>query len=136
MAFLLKIVTPEKSIFSDDVDGVVIPGSEGELGVLEGHAPLVTKLLPGELRYTKNGVESSLVIGSGAVEITRERVAVLTDLAVSSDDIDEAAVEEALKRAEDALSEKVSDEEIATVEASIQKSLAQLALKRKRRRQI
>lgn len=136
MAFRLDIVTPDKRTFSDDVDGVVIPGSEGELGVLEGHAPLVTTLLPGELRYTKDGQEESLAVGEGVVEITRESVAVLTDLAVSSDEIDEAAVEDALKRAEAALSEKVSDEEIATVEASIQKSLAQLTLKRKRRKQI
>lgn len=136
MAFRLDIVTPEKRTFSDDVEGVVVPGSEGELGVLEGHAPLVTTLLPGELRYTKNGKEESLAVGEGVVEITRESVAILTDLAISSDEIDEAAVEEALKRAELALSEKVSDEEIAAVEVSIQKSLAQLSLKRKRRKQI
>ncbi|NOX98977.1 MAG: ATP synthase F1 subunit epsilon [Verrucomicrobia bacterium] len=136
MAFLLEIVTPEKRIFSAEVEGVVIPGSEGELGVLEGHAPLVTNLQPGELRYSKGGVEETLVIGKGAVEVTRGKVSILTDLAVTSDEIDEAAVEEALKRAEDALSEKMSDEEIATVEASIQKSLAQLTLKRKRRKQI
>jgi len=133
MSFRLEIVTPDKRTFSDEVDGVVIPGSEGELGVLEGHAPLVTTLLPGELRYTKDGKEESLAVGEGVVEITRESVAVLTDLAVTTADIDEAAVEEALKRAEDALSEKMSDEEIATVEASIQKSLAQLHVKRRRR---
>ncbi len=136
MAFRLEIVTPDARTFSDEVDGVVIPGSEGELGILEGHAPLVTTLLPGELRYTKGGEEESLAVGEGVVEITRDSVAVLTDLAVTTDDIDEAAVEEALKRAEAALSEKMSDEEIATVEASIQKSLAQLHLKRKRRKQI
>ncbi len=136
MAFLLEIVTPEKRIFSDEVEGVVIPGSEGELGVLEGHAPLVTNLQPGELRYSKGGEEETLVIGKGAVEVTRGKVSILTDLAVTSDEIDEAAVEEALKRAEDALAEKMSDEEIATVEASIQKSLAQLTFKRKRRKQI
>jgi F-type H+-transporting ATPase subunit epsilon len=136
MGFRLEIVTPEKRTFSDVVDGVVIPGSEGELGVLEGHAPLVTTLMPGELRYTKGGEEESLAVGEGVVEITRDSVAVLTDLAVTTSDIDEAAVEEALKRAEAALSEKMTDEEIATVEASIQKSLAQLHLKRKRRKHI
>jgi len=136
MPFRLEIVTPDKRTFSDEVDGVVIPGSEGELGVLEGHAPLVTTLLPGELRYTKNGEEQSLAVGEGVVEITRESVAVLTDLAVTTADIDEAAVEEALKRAEEALSEKMSDEEIATVEASIQKSLAQLHVKRRHRKTI
>ena len=134
MAFRLEIVTPEKRTFSDEVDGVVIPGSEGELGVLEGHAPLVTTLLPGELRYNKGGQEESLAVGEGVVEITRDSVSVLTDLAITTMDIDEAAVEEALKRAEAALSEKMSDEEIATVEASIQKSLAQLHVKRRRRK--
>ncbi|MCF6313288.1 MAG: ATP synthase F1 subunit epsilon [Verrucomicrobiales bacterium] len=136
MAFRLEIVTPEKRIFSDDVEGVVIPGSEGELGILENHAPLLTNLQPGELRYTKGGKDETLVIGKGAVEVTRTKVSVMTDLAVTSDEIDEAAVEEALKRAEDALAEKMTDEEIATVEASIQKSLAQLTFKRKRRTQI
>jgi len=136
MGFRLEIITPEQRTFSDEVDGVVIPGSEGELGVLVGHAPLVTTLSPGELRYNKAGQEESLAVGEGVVEITRESVAVLTDLAITTGDIDEAAVEEALKRAEAALSEKMTDEEIATVEASIQKSLAQLHLKRKRRKQI
>ncbi len=136
MGFLLEIITPEERTFSDEVDGVVIPGSEGELGILVGHAPLVTTLSPGELRYNKAGKEESLAVGEGVVEITRESVAVLTDLAVTTGDIDEAAVEEALKRAEAALSEKMTDEEIATVEASIQKSLAQLHLKRRRRKQI
>ena len=134
MGFRLEIVTPDKRTFSDEVDGVVIPGIEGELGVLVGHAPLVTTLQPGELRYTKDGQEESLAVGEGVVEITRDSVAILTDLAVTTADIDEAAVEEALKRAEDALSEKLSDEEVATVEASIQKSLAQLHVKRRHRK--
>lgn len=134
MGFRLEIVTPEQRTFSDVVDGVVIPGSEGELGILEAHAPLVTTLFPGELRYSKGGVEESLAVGEGVVEVTRESVSVLTDLAVTTQDIDEAAVEEALKRAQDALDEKMSDEEIATVEASIQKSLAQLHVKRRHRK--
>ena len=134
MGFRLEIVTPDKRTFSDMVDGVVIPGSEGEFGVLEAHAPLVTTLLPGELRYTKDGAEESLAVGDGVVEVTRDSVSVLTDLAVSTHDIDETAVEEALKRAQDALAEKMNDEEIATVEASIQKSLAQLHVKRRHRK--
>lgn len=134
MGFRLNIVTPEEQTFSDEVDGVVIPGSEGELGVLEAHAPLVTTLLPGELRYSKGGVEESLAVGEGVVEVTRDSVSILTDLAVTTHDIDEAAVEEALQRAQDALAEKMSDEEIATVEASIQKSLAQLHVKRRHRK--
>jgi len=134
MSMRLEIVTPEEQIFSDDVDSVIVPGIEGEMGVLEQHAALVTSLKPGELRYTKEGEEHELAVGEGILEVTATTVHVLTDLAVREADIDEAAVEAALKRAEDALQEKLGDEEIATVQAAIQKSLAQLQLKRKRRR--
>ena len=134
MSMRLEIVTPEEQIFSDDVDSVIVPGIEGEMGVLEQHAALVTSLKPGELRYTKGGEEHELAVGEGILEVTATTVHVLTDLAIREADIDEAAVEEALKRAEDALQEKLGDEEIATVQAAIQKSLAQLQLKRKRRR--
>ena len=129
----LEIVTPEARIFSEDVDGVVAPGSEGEIGVLPQHAPLVTSLVPGELRYTKNGEEHSMAVGGGILEVTRSTVSVLTDLAISEADIDEAAVEEALKRAQEALSQKLGDEEIASVQVAIQKSMAQLHVKRRRR---
>ncbi|MCB1077815.1 MAG: ATP synthase F1 subunit epsilon [Verrucomicrobiae bacterium] len=134
MSLHLEIVTPEKRTFSDSVDLVVIPGIEGEMGVLENHAPLVTTLAPGELRYSKGGVEHELAIGEGVVEVTSKSVSVLTDMALSEEEIDEAAVAEALERAEKALKEKIGDEEIATVQAAIQKSMAQLHLKRKRRR--
>jgi len=135
MAMRLEIVTPEERTFSDVVDQVVLPGVEGEMGVLENHADLVTTLSPGELRYTKGGEEHELAVGEGVVEITGKSVAVLTDLAIGEADIDEAAVAEALERAEEALkSDHMGDEEIATVQAAIQKSMAQLHLKRKRRR--
>ncbi|HUF63920.1 MAG TPA: F0F1 ATP synthase subunit epsilon [Verrucomicrobiales bacterium] len=134
MPLKLEIVTPEKKIFSDEVETVVIPGTEGEMGILPMHAPLVTTLIPGELRYVKDGAEMELAVGEGFVEVTQQRVAVLTDMAVSDEQIDEAAVEDALKRAEEALQEKTTAEEVAAVQASIQKSLAQLHLKRKRRR--
>jgi len=133
MPMRLEIVTPEKRTFSDVVDLVVIPGIEGELGVLENHAALVTTLAPGELRYTKGGVEHEMAVGEGVVEVTGSTVSVLTDMAISESEIDEAAVTAALERAEKALQEKLGDEEIATVQAAIQKSMAQLHLKRKRR---
>lgn len=132
----LQIVTPEEKIFSDQVDSVLLPGSEGEMGVLPQHAPVVTALTPGELRYQQGDTEHELAVGHGFVEVTQGRVAVLTDMAVSEEQIDEAIVEEALKRAEDSLQGLTTDEEVALVEASIQKSLAQLHLKRKRRRQV
>ena len=134
MSMRLEIVTPEEKTFSDDVDSVIAPGIEGEMGLLQQHAALITNLKPGELRYTKNGEEHELAVGEGILEVTATTVSVLTDLAIREADIDEAAVQEALDRAQKALQEKLGDEEIATVQAAIQKSLAQLHLKRKRRR--
>jgi len=129
----LEIVTPEQKIYSDDVDSVVIPGVEGELGILPQHVPLMTQLLPGELRVLKDGKEMRLAVGEGFVEISSDKVAVLTDMAVQESDIDESAAEEAIRRAEAAMRDtKMDDEEYATVKASLQKSLAQIRVKRRR----
>jgi len=129
----LEIVTPEAKSFSDDVDSVVIPGVEGELGVLPMHAPLMTLLEPGELRVMKNGEETRLAVGEGFVEITQEKIAVLTDMAVKESDIDETAAEEAIRRAEESMrSERMSDEEQATTKAALMRSLALVKVKRRR----
>ena len=133
MPIQLEIVTPERKIFSDEVDGVVIPGIEGEMGVLPQHAPLVSTLAAGELRYTKGTQEEELAIGQGFVEVTATKVSVLTDMAMADDEIDEAAVQEALDRAEKSLAEKMGDEEYAVTQATIYKMMAQLNLKRKRK---
>lgn len=130
----LDIVTPEKKAFSDEVDSVVVPGSEGEAGILPSHAPLVSALKPGELRYLKGGEEHYLAIGTGLVEISHDRVSVLTDMALGEAEIDESAVEKALESAQKALSEETHPEEIAAAAVLIQKQLAQLHVKRKRRR--
>ncbi|MEI6492125.1 MAG: F0F1 ATP synthase subunit epsilon [Verrucomicrobiota bacterium] len=129
----LEIVTPEQKIYSDDVDSVVIPGMEGELGVLPQHVPLMTQLLPGELRVLKGGEELRLAVGEGFVEIGPDKVAVLTDMAVKESEIDESAAEDAIKRAEEAMKDtKLGDEEYATVKASLQKSLALVRVKRRK----
>ena len=133
MPLQLDIVTPEAQIFSDQVDSVVLPGNVGEMGVLPNHAPLVTTLLPGELSYTKGGTTIEFAVGEALVEVTHDHVHVMTDMAVGDADIDEAAVEAALQRAKDSLEQKSNAEEVAAVEASIAKSLAQLKLKQKRR---
>ena len=129
----LEIVTPEQKIYSDDVDSVVVPGVEGELGVLPQHVPLMTQLLPGELRIQKDGQETRLAVGEGFVEIGADKVIVLTDMAIKESDIDEQAAEEAIRRAETAMREKkMNDEEYATVKAALQKSLALIRVKRLR----
>tara|TARA_R110002096_G_scaffold393627_3_gene588657 strand:- start:6070 stop:6471 length:402 start_codon:yes stop_codon:yes gene_type:complete len=130
----LDIVTPEKKAFSDEIESVVVPGIEGELGILKAHAPLVTTLAPGELRYMKDGEEISLAIGTGLVEISNDRVSVLTDMALEEKEIDESAVEKALESAQAAMAEKVSPEDVAAANVMIQKQLAQLHIKRRRRK--
>ena len=129
----LEIVTPEAKVYSEDVDMVTLPGVEGEMGIYPMHVPLMTQISSGELVARKAGQDHFLAIGEGFVEITGDRVAVMTDMAVKSDDIDEAKAEEARKRAEARLAEKLSDDESATVQAALAHSLAQLKVKRRNR---
>jgi len=128
----LEIVTPEKTAYSEDVEMVTLPGSEGELGVYPNHVPLLTTLNPGELRVVKGGRESFLAIGEGFVEITGSSVSVLTDMALEPAVIDESAAEAAVARAQAAMKEDLGKEEVAAVQASLHKALAQLHVKRRR----
>ena len=129
----LEIVTPEERTYSEDVDYVELPGKKGDMGVYPNHVPLLTEIVPGELKVNKDGQEFLLAVGNGVVEITGRSVSGLTDMAVKEADIDEAAGEAAVKRAQDAMSEKLSAEEAATVQATLLKSLAQLKVKRRKR---
>jgi F-type H+-transporting ATPase subunit epsilon len=129
----LEIVTPEKTAYSEDVEMVTLPGSEGELGVYPNHVPLLTTLNPGELRVLKGGKETFLAIGEGFVEITASTVSVLTDMALEPAVIDESAAEAAVARAQAAMKEDLGAEEVAAVQASLHKALAQLHVKRRRR---
>ncbi|MEY2498487.1 MAG: F-type H+-transporting ATPase subunit epsilon [Verrucomicrobiota bacterium] len=128
----LEIVTPEKTAYSEDVEMVTLPGSEGELGVYPNHVPLLTTLNPGELRVLKGGRESFLAVGEGFVEITGDAVSVLTDMALEPAAIDEHAAEAAVARAQKAMKEGAGSEGIAAIQASLQKALAQLHVKRRR----
>lgn len=130
----LEIVTPEAKTYSEDVDMVTIPGSEGELGILPRHAPLMTQLKPGELKIRRGGQETLLATGAGFAEVTGDRVSILTDMAVGDADIDEAAAEAAIERARAALADSsLGDEAQAAAQAAIARSLAQLQVKRRRR---
>lgn len=129
----LEIVTPEAKIYSEEVDMVTLPGVEGEMGVYPAHIALMTQVVHGEIVARRGGRDHYLAIGEGFAEITGERVAILTDMAIKADDIDEAKAEEARKRAEARLSEKLSDEESASVQAALAHSLTQLKLKRRQR---
>jgi len=134
MPIQLDIVTPEKKVFSDVVEDVYLPTQMGETGVLTGHTALVTPLEPGELRYKQNGEYTEFAVGEGFMEATQESVTILTDLCAGASDIDENAVEEAMKRAQEALADtdqNVDPDAVIALQATIAKSLAQLKLKRK-----
>ena len=129
----LEIVTPQATVFSDDVHMVTLPVLEGQIGVYPQHLHLITQVVPGELIVHKDGTDTFLAVGEGLVEITAHRVSIVTDMAIPADGIDEAKAEEARERARARLQEKISDEEVASVNASLARSLAQLQVRRRRR---
>ena len=129
----LEIVTPEAITYSQDVEFVILQGVEGQMTVLPEHVQLMTQLVPGEMIAHKGGKDEFLAVGEGLVKITAVKVSVLTDMAVAAANIDEAKAEEARRRAEARLKEKLSAEEVATVNASLTRSLAQIQVKRRRR---
>src|SRR5262245_33973760 len=116
-AIRLEIVTPDGVVCLEDVDMDTLPAVEGQIGILPMHVPLMTQMVPGELIVRKGGQDRSLAVGEGFVEITNDHVAILTDLAVAAENVDEAKAEEARRRAEARLHEKLSAEEVASVNA-------------------
>jgi F-type H+-transporting ATPase subunit epsilon len=129
----LEIVTPEAKTYSDDVDMVTLTGTDGEMGILPQHMPLMTGLVAGEIVAKKGGENIFLAVGDGFVQVTGEKVSILTDMAIRAENIDEAKAEEARQRAEARLAEKLTDEDAAMVTATLAHSLAQLKVKRRQR---
>ena len=129
----LEIVTPEAKVYSESVNMVTLPAIEGQIGVLPHHVRLITQLVPGEMIVHKAGRTEFLAVGEGLVDVTGEQVSILTNMAIAADKIDEAKVEEARQRAAARLREKISSEEVASVNASLARSLAQLHVKRRHR---
>src|SRR5438552_15435773 len=105
MTLKLEIVTPEEKIYSEDVDMVTLPGTEGELGVYPKHVPVLTTLKPGELRVVKDGRETAMAVGEGFVEIKADGVSVLTEMALEPEKNDIAAAENAVASAQAAKKE-------------------------------
>ncbi|HSY53695.1 MAG TPA: ATP synthase F1 subunit epsilon, partial [Opitutaceae bacterium] len=130
-----EIVTPEARVYSDTIDSVVIPTVAGEIGVLPGHIPLLTQVGYGELRVTKGGATELLAVGGGFAQIVADKISILAESAINEEKIDEAAVEKAMQRAEEALKGKDSMDpaEVERLESFVRSSVAQLGLKRRRR---
>lgn len=129
----LEVATPEGMLYSEDVEMVTIPAAEGEIGILPQHTRLMTYLVPGEMIVRKDGHDQFVAVGEGLVEVTNTRVSIATNMAIAAEKIDEAAVEEARQRAAARLNEKLSSEEVASVNASLVRATAQLQVKRRRR---
>jgi F-type H+-transporting ATPase subunit epsilon len=129
----LEIVTPTEIAFSADVEMVTLPAVEGQMGVYPAHVRVITRIEPGEIIVQSNGRDRFLAVGEGLVEVTPTNVSIVTDMAIAAENIDEAQAEEARARAAARLREKISDEEVATVNASLVRSLAQLQVKRRRK---
>ncbi|KKR61404.1 ATP synthase F1 subunit epsilon [Candidatus Curtissbacteria bacterium RIFOXYD1_FULL_41_36] len=132
----LQIITPEKSVFDDEVDQVTLPTTTGQITVLPHHTDLVTQIKPGEMIFRKHNKETIMASGYGFAQITKDSVKVLVDLAAPEEEIEEKKIEEAKKKAEEALKQKhlLSEEEYATAAAELQKTLVQLKIKRRHRR--
>ena len=129
----LEIITPESVIYSEQVDMVTLPGSEGEAGIYPNHIPLMTKVKAGELIAKKGSTEEILVVGEGFAEVTGDHVAILIANAANSADIDEAIAEEARRKAEARLAEgDISEEEAKALNQAILYSAAQIKAKRRR----
>ena len=130
----LEIITAEKQVFADDVNLVVAPGIEGELGILPHHAPLMTMLQPGELLLRKGGEETYMVISGGFLEIRPDKVIILADTCERTEEIDVARAEEAKCRAQERLKTHLPEVDAARAEAALRRSLVRLKAAERRRR--
>lgn len=129
----LEVVTAERVVFSEDVETVVAPGIEGQLGLLPHHAPLMTILHTGELRVRKGGEEFSLAVSGGFLEVRPERIIVLADVAERADEIDLARAEEAKSRAQEELKHRPPGVDLAQAEAALARALVRLKIAGRRR---
>lgn len=130
----LEIVTPEKMVFSEDVDAIQAWGVEGQLGILPHHAPLMTMLQPGDLVIRRGGQEELLTISGGFLEVRPDKVVILADACERAEEIDEARAEEAKRRAQEALKTAATEVDTAAAVASLRRSLARLKTAEKIRR--
>ena len=129
----LEVITQEESVFKDDVDLVLAPGYQGQIGILPGHIGLLTKLQPGEL-YILNGPSITiLAVSGGLLDVNLDRISIMADSAVRADDIDIQKVEKAKARAEKALKEKLSSRDFAIAKADLRKAVLELKVANKKR---
>lgn len=129
----LEIATAERVVYSEDVEILVAPGMDGQLGILPNHAPLLTALQPGEIRVVREGEESYMAVSGGFLEVMANRVTILADTAERAEEIDIERAEEAMQRAQERIETSVSDMDLQRALASIRRSQARLLAARRRR---
>ena len=129
----LEIITAERQVYADDVEIVVAPGVEGQLGILPHHAPLMTALQPGEIMVRKGGQPSYLAVTGGFMEVIGNRVTILADACERSDEIDEARAQEAVQRARERMASRESDLELEQAVTTIRQAQVRLSVVRRRR---
>ena len=133
MPMMLEIITAERQVYSDEVDMVIAPGVDGQLGILPKHAPLMTILKPGELTIRKDGQDTYVAVSGGFMEVLGNRVSVLADACERSDEIDEERAQQAMQQAQERLANRGSDMELEQAMASIQRAQTRLNLVRRQR---
>ncbi len=133
MPMMLEIVTAESQVYSDEVDMVIAPGFDGQLGILPRHAPLMTMLKPGELTIRKNGEDTYVAVSGGFMEVLGNRVSVLADACERSDEIDEERAQQAMQRAQEQLANHGTDMDMRSALASFQRAQVRVNIARRRR---
>ena len=129
----LEIVTAEREVYSDDVEAVNAPGSEGDLGILPHHAPLMTSLQPGELMIRKEGRDEYMVVSGGFLEVMGNRVTILADACERSDEIDEQRAQEAMQRAQERIANRTADLDLEQAAMAFRRAETRLRIARRRR---
>lgn len=129
----LEIITPQRVVLSEEVDSVTIPAMEGEVTILPEHIPLFTRVIPGEIMYKEGKSEHFMAVQEGFLEVASDKVNIITNYAVRSEEIEVAKVEAAKKRAEQQLQEKKGEVDFAVAEAELRKSILELKVARRRR---
>lgn len=134
MKLSLQILTPDREVLNEEADEVLVPTVNGELGILPNHASLLTQIQPGELTVINGGKKSTYAITGGYLQVDRNKVNILGDYAIRSEEIEVAKAEEAKKKAEQMMKEKSSDQNFAEIEADLRRSLLELKVAQRRKR--
>ena len=129
----LEVITAEQQVYSDEVEVLIAPGIDGELGILPHHAPLMTALQPGEILIRKGGEETYLAVSGGFLEVMGNQVTILADACERSDEIDEERAQEAMQQAQERLASRTADIDLSQATAEVRRAESRLRVARRRR---